>query len=113
QFSSEPTFPLGKIDGDLGFLAVGQPDLRSLRLQPDNLHMVWIVHQINIEGAADFVHKEIGDAAVDVVAAQVGIAVGGQHFKNAVFQLENGNIESAASEVIHGDRSLRFLLEPI
>ena len=63
--------------------------------------------------AADFVHKEISHAAVDVVAAQVGVAVGGQHFKNSVLQLENGDIESAASEIIHGDRALRFLLEPI
>ena len=75
--------------------------------------MVRIGHQINPECAADFVHEEVGDAAVDVVAAQVGVAVGGQHFKNAVFQLQNGDIESAASEIIHGDRSLRFLLEPI
>ena len=55
------------------------------------------------------VHQQI----VDVVAAQVRIAVSGQHFKDAFVQAEDGNVERAAAEIVNGDDALVALVEPV
>ena len=41
------------------------------------------------------------------------VAVGGEHFKNAVMQLQNRDVEGAAAEVIYGDGSFLALVESI
>ena len=53
----------------------------------------------------DFVECNGEQEVVDVVAAQMGVAVGGLHFKDAVAQFEDGNVEGAAAEIIDGDGS--------
>ena len=50
---------------------------------------------------------------VDVVAAQVRVAVGGDHFEDSVLQLENRNVERAAAEVIHRDGAVLLPVQPI
>ena len=55
-------------------------------------------------------HQVIDDALVEVVAAQVGVSVGGEHFKDTVLEFENGNVEGPATQVVDGDRTLGFFL---
>ena len=43
------------------------------------------------------------DCLVKVIPAEAGIAAGRKDFKDAIFELENGDIECAASEVIDSD----------
>ena len=50
------------------------------------------------------------DDLVEVVAAQVRVAVGGLHFEDAVADFEDGDIERAAAEVVHRDALVGFLL---
>ena len=50
---------------------------------------------------------------VDVVAAEVRVAVGGDDFEDAVVQLENGNVERAAAQVVHGDDAVLLLVEAV
>jgi hypothetical protein len=62
---------------------------------------------------------ELGDdvvdqALVEVLAAEEGVAVGRQHFELVLAidggDLDDGNVEGAAAEVIHGDLAVAFLL---
>ena len=47
---------------------------------------------------------------VEVVAAEVRVAVGGFHLEDTVAQLEDGDIEGTAAEVKHGHLGVGFLL---
>ena len=40
---------------------------------------------------------------VEVVTAEVGVAVGAEHFEDVVADVENGYIEGAAAKVKDGD----------
>lgn len=50
-----------------------------------------------------FVGQPVDDYVVKVIAAQVGVAVGGFNFEYAVTQFEDGYIECAAAEVEYGN----------
>ena len=52
-------------------------------------------------------------AFVPVVAAEVGIAVGGLHFENAVANFEHRNIEGAAAQDRICDLFVGFLVETV
>jgi hypothetical protein len=54
-------------------------------------------------GGLDFVKMKSNQALVQVIAAQAGVAVGGQDLKDAAVEFENGKIEGAAAQVINGD----------
>ena len=51
------------------------------------------------------------ERGVDVVAAEPRVAVGREHLEDARVQLEDGNVERAAAEIV--DRDLRALAEPV
>ena len=51
----------------------------------------------------EFVGQPVDDYVVKVIAAQVGVAVGGFNFEYAVTQFEDGYIECAAAEVEYGN----------
>ena len=53
------------------------------------------------------------DTLVDVVAAQVRIAVGGLDLDHALADLQNRDVEGAAAEVIHRDGFVLFLVQTI
>ena len=58
-------------------------------------------------------HGVFHDALVEVVAAEAGIAAGGQHRKGAVFDLDDGDVEGAAAEVIDQDLLGRFVVKAV
>ena len=68
---------------------------------------------IALELADDPVH----DALVEVVAAQVRVAVGGLHLELAravhVVQLEDGDVVGTAAEIEHGDLLVLLLVEAV
>ena len=41
------------------------------------------------------------------------VAVSGDNFKNTVVQLENGNVESAATKVVNRDNAVLLLVEAV
>src|ERR1700761_2186125 len=52
---------------------------------------------------ADLVEGYGEEEVVDVVAAEVGVAVGGDDLEDAFVELEDGDIEGAAAEIVDGD----------
>ncbi len=49
------------------------------------------------------VEHPVQDRVVEVVAAQVGIAIGRKHFEDAIADFEDGDIECSAAKVEDGD----------
>jgi hypothetical protein len=52
-------------------------------------------------------------AVVEVVAAQRGIAAGGQHFKHALAQLQDRDIEGAAAQIVDGVDAFRAVIQAV
>src|SRR5437899_3530502 len=63
-----------------------------------------------------FVDKSL-QKIVDVVAAEMGVAVGGENLIDVAVaggnELENGDIEGAATEIVHGDFAALLLVKAI
>ncbi len=51
----------------------------------------------------EFSGQPVDNAVVEVVPAQVGIAIGRFHFKNAVTQLQDRDIKGTPTQVEYGD----------
>ena len=62
--------------------------------------------------AADIVERDRDQQVVDVVAAEVRVAVGRDDFEDAFVQLENRDVERSAAEVVHRDRAVLLLSRP-
>src|SRR5688572_9212587 len=75
--------------------------------------MIRIGVQIETMFFLDFLDEKIGDLAIEIVASEMRVSVGCQNFKDAIFELQDGDIEGSPAKVIDGNRALSFLLEPI
>jgi hypothetical protein len=54
----------------------------------------------------------VHDDEVEVVAAEVGVTVGGLDLEDAVAELEDGDVEGTATEVVDDDLLFLFLSRP-
>ena len=63
-----------------------------------------VLGQVDAVGGLELVNEPVNDALVPVVAAEVGVAVGGLHFEHAVTDFEHRHVKRAAAEVEHEDR---------
>ena len=65
----------------------------------------------------DFRAREIEQGVVDIVAAEVRIAVGGEHLVDVAFggadELEDRDIEGAAAEIVNGDVAALLLVQTV
>ena len=77
------------------------------------MHRVGILLAIETVLIPDFFQDQVGDSSVEVVPAEMRVAIGRQHLKNSVLELEDRNIEGAPTEVVHGDDTLGSLLEAV
>ena len=55
----------------------------------------------------------IHDPGIEVIAAQVVIAVGGKDLDDAVTNLDNGNIKGTAAQVIDHDLLLGAIIKAV
>ena len=90
-----------------------QLDLGLLRrlLQPLQRHAV--LAQVDALLPLELVGDPVDDALVEVVATEVGVAVGGLDLEHALADLEDRDVERAAAEVVDGDLLVRLLVEPV
>ena len=77
------------------------------------LHRAGMCAQIDAMLGMDLVERNGQQQVVDVVAAQVRVAVGGLHFEDAVAQLEDGDIECPAAEVVDRDGAFLGAIETV
>ena len=72
-----------------------------------------VISKIEAEVAKSVVEGDGDQQIVDVVAAEMRVAVGGDDFEDAVVQLENGDVEGATTEVVDGDDAVLLLVEAV
>jgi hypothetical protein len=61
------------------------------------------LRQVEPEVALDVIERDGDQQVVDVVAAEVRVAVGGDDLEDAVVQLEDRDVERAAAEIVNRD----------
>ena len=69
--------------------------------------------QIHTVLRVNFIQRNRQQQIVDVIAAEMRIAIGRLHFKDAVAQLQNGDIESAAAQIVDRNRAFLGAIEPV
>ena len=72
-----------------------------------------VLAQVDPVVLLEAVDQERDDGLVPVVAAQVGVAVGGLHLENAVADFQDGDIEGAAAQVEDRDLFILLLVEAV
>ena len=93
---------------DLVLLGAGKGDLGLLGLLLDALQGVRLLAQVHAVLPLELVQDPIHDPVVPVVAAEVRVAVGRLDLEHAVADLQHGDVEGAAAQVV--DRDLLVLL---
>ena len=69
--------------------------------------------QIDAAVLLEFIDDPIDHDVVPVITAEVRVAVGGLYFENAIADFEHGDVERAATQVIHGDLLVLLLVETV
>ena len=95
---------------DFRFQGAGQLNFGALGGVAQPLQRHPVLGQVNAGFGAELGHQPVEDGVVKVVAAQESIAVGGQHLKDAVAQLQDGDVKSAAAQVKDGHGGIGLLL---
>ncbi len=92
---------------DVGLLARGQLDLGLLGRLLEALHRERVLADVDARLLAELVGDVVDDPAVEVLAAEEGVAVGREHLELALAvdlgDLDDRDVEGAAAEVIHRD----------
>ena len=73
----------------------------------------WILGQVDALVLLELREQPVDDPLVEVVAAQVGVAVGRLDLEDAVAQLQDRDVERAAAQVVDGDLLVLLLLEAV
>ena len=77
----------------------GQLHLRPLRCLVEALESLRVIAEVDALIALELLGKPIHDALVEVVAAEVAVAVGSPHLDHAVANVEQRHVEGAAAEI--------------
>ena len=95
---------------DLGACRAGEFDLGFLGSLLESLQCHGILAQVHAVLLLELVGNPCDDALVKVVAAQVGVTVGGLHLKHAVAQFQDRDIKCTATQVKHGNPLVAVVL---
>ena len=98
---------------DLGRGRARQLDLRLLGRLLEALERDAVLREVDPLGLLELLAQPVDDALVEVVAAEVRVAVRGAHLEHALAQLEDRDVERAATEVVDGDLLVLLLVEAV
>ena len=98
---------------DFGFEHIRQLDFGLLSGLFQALQGHLILGDVNAGFLLELLHQPVDNPLVDVVATQVRVAVGGFDFHHPISDFEDGNVERAATEVIHRDGFVLLFVEPV
>ena len=100
-------------DGQRRPLFRRQPALGGFGSQPQLLQRLGVGREIHAMPRLDVREQPLDDRPVEVVAAEMRVAVGRQDLEDAILDPEDGDVEGAAAEVVDGDHALGQLLESV
>ena len=72
-----------------------------------------VLREVNTLRGLEVFNEPLHDGLVEVVTAEVRIAVRGLHLKDAVTDIKNGDIERTATEVVDGDLLVLLLVKTV
>ena len=108
----------GRVGGDVGQVDLGrdrrgQLDLGLLGGLLEALQGLLVLGQVHPLVALELAQQPIDDPLVEVVATEVGVAVGRLDLEDAVAQLQDRDVERAAAQVVDGDLLVLLLVEAV
>ena len=92
---------IGQVDFGRG--GTRELDLGFLGSLLQALHGHGVAREVGTLVVLELLYEPVDNHLVEVVTAQVGVAVGGEHFKHTATELEDGDIKRTATEVEHGN----------
>ena len=98
---------------DLGRRGRAELDLRLLGGLLEPLEGLGVLRQVDALVLLELGQEPLDDALVEVVAAEVRVAVGRLDLEDALAELEDRDVERAAAEVVDGDLLVVLLIEAI
>ncbi len=98
---------------DLGLAGRAQLDLGLLGGFLEALEGLLVLAQVDALVLLELGQEPLDDTLVEVVAAEVGVAVGGLDLEDAVAQLEDRDVERAAAQVVDGDLLVVLLVQAV
>ena len=98
---------------DLSSENTGQLDLCFFCCFAKSLHCNFVTGKINAFRLLELVDQILGDACVEVVTAESVVASGCKNFDNAVADLQNGNVEGAAAQIVDHDLLIIFFVQSV
>nr|CAB3498476.1 unnamed protein product [Digitaria exilis] len=99
-----------RLDLDPHLVLAAERALGALALAPQLPERASILADVPAMLAPDELDEVLHDALVEVLAAEVGVAGGGEHLEHAVVEAEHAHVERAAAEV---DSAVSRILERI
>ena len=106
---------VGRDEGqvDLGLRRAGKLDLGLLGRLLEALQRQLVAAQVDALFALELLGQVVEELHVEIFAAEEGVAVGRFDLEDAVAELEDGNVEGAAAQVVDRDGAVVALVEAI
>ena len=98
---------------DVGLHRRGELHLRTLGCFLESLQRDCIFRKVDSLLFLEFRYQPLDYAMIEVVAAQVGIAVGRLYLENAFAQVEDADVERTAAQVVDGDGFVLLLVQSV
>jgi len=98
---------------DLSFEHRAELDLGFFRRLAQTLERLAVLAKVDALIFAEFFRCPVDDLIIPVIAAEMGVAIGGFYFHHPATNLKQGNVKSSAAKVEDQDDLVLFFIEAI